>query len=242
MNIIPLVTTFIIIMGLFGISQMQNIKYLSQETRVFEVKQDLLKQFRIDMAKTTYNNLKHNHEFNRDGILNLKPLIKNPHDATLFKHFITCIYNLYPNSNRDQLASLFKSIINSKDFASFNKLELKDEELQKLLNILLEGSSTAPPLLEVVHITTSNTKIFKINALSDQLISAFFQGELAKSITAIQELSLKQFKTLLNEYKTLSIDEITAFIDFSAPKQSEIKRRSQINKKTGLKLVRNEPY
>ncbi|PCI76772.1 hypothetical protein COB21_03875 [Candidatus Aerophobetes bacterium] len=62
MNVIPLVTTFIIIIGLFSLSQMQSVKYIVQEKRVYTTRQNLLKDVRLEMAKDYYyKNVTPNH-------------------------------------------------------------------------------------------------------------------------------------------------------------------------------------
>lgn len=174
MNIIPLVTTFIIIIGMFSLAQMQSIKHLRDEKRIYITQQKLAGQLRNKLAENHYqkvikpkftdnskkdpysqnkaltsSNQRLKEEKNNDKKefihFEIAPLITNSQSVNMAKKWMQAMTLIYSEFPKKDIQDLCKSILDAE-----KALYKKDKTLTPLVKLALKDERQAQLLFKLL--------------------------------------------------------------------------------------------
>ena len=241
MNIIPLVTAFILIITLFMSTQLQTASTLVKEAKLFTTKQALLTQLRRDMCYQKYDKTP---KSRRESSLNLTPFIQNKGADKAFAPFIAALAKLYPDYEKEAIESMIKELcttLNKKTESFDYTLKLKKPAHQLLFLELITGPNGSPPLLEVCH--TSNDlypdKVFALYTLRQEFLDAFCSKKtIEKAKEAKSTPTADDRKQQLAPY----FEGYAAKIKYEKQQKHPTAVHGFQDKTTGIRLGRYEPY
>lgn len=233
MNIIPLVTAFILIITLFMSTQLQTASTLVKEAKLFTTKQALLTELRRDMF---YQKCNKESSSRRESSFNLTPFVNHGVNNKAFPPFIETLSKLYPDYKKELLESLMDNLITTlKEQGTLNyNLKLKNPAHQPLFLELITGPNGSPPLLEVCHSSKEvSDKFFTAYTLKTEFLYTFCGPEEGSSIHSAR----KNKKSVKQKIEYLG-DEIGRKQEKNHPTAVH----GFQDKTTGIRLGRYEPY